>query len=147
MSVASIYLIARGSRTSFHMFTVDRRDPGILSRGQGASLILSLLVLSDSVSIVARASRHVGCISFTSPNSPVSPSTALKCDLRDDRPVKERLQRYGTHPVQYEEGLAVARRIRASRYLGLYHLSVLYPFKPAIDPRSLLRRCRMQFET
>lgn len=26
--------------------------------------------------------------------------------------------RYGTHPVQYEEGLAVARRIRASRYLG-----------------------------
>ncbi|KAJ7113688.1 P-loop containing nucleoside triphosphate hydrolase protein [Mycena crocata] len=42
---------------------------------------------------------------------------ALKCDLRDDRPVKERLQRYGAHPVQYEEGLAVARRIRASRYL------------------------------
>ncbi|KAI3600497.1 gtp-binding protein rho3 [Moniliophthora roreri] len=42
---------------------------------------------------------------------------ALKCDLRDDWPVKERLQRYGTHPVQYEEGLAVARRIRASRYL------------------------------
>ncbi|KAK7031407.1 GTP-binding protein Rho3 [Favolaschia claudopus] len=42
---------------------------------------------------------------------------ALKCDLRDDRPVKERLMRYGSHPVQYEEGLAVARRIRASRYL------------------------------
>lgn len=42
---------------------------------------------------------------------------ALKCDLREDRTVKERLQRYGTHTVQYEEGLAVARRIRASRYL------------------------------
>ncbi|KAG6890291.1 hypothetical protein C0995_009497 [Termitomyces sp. Mi166 len=42
---------------------------------------------------------------------------ALKCDLRDDRGVRERLQRYGTHPVEYEEGLAVARRIRASRYL------------------------------
>jgi len=42
---------------------------------------------------------------------------ALKCDLRDDYAVKERLQRYGTHPVQYEEGLAIARRIRASRYL------------------------------
>ncbi|KAJ3806282.1 P-loop containing nucleoside triphosphate hydrolase protein [Lentinula lateritia] len=41
----------------------------------------------------------------------------LKCDLRDDYLIKERLQRYGTHPVQYEEGLAVARRIRASRYL------------------------------
>ncbi|TFK51692.1 hypothetical protein OE88DRAFT_1712223 [Heliocybe sulcata] len=41
----------------------------------------------------------------------------LKCDLRDDRSTKERLSRYGTHPVQYEEGLAVARRIRASRYL------------------------------
>jgi len=42
---------------------------------------------------------------------------ALKCDLRDDFTVKERLQRYGSHPVQYEEGLTVARRIRASRYL------------------------------
>jgi len=42
---------------------------------------------------------------------------ALKCDLRDDAAVKERLNRYGSHPVQYEEGLAVARRIRASRYL------------------------------
>ncbi|KAF5328224.1 hypothetical protein D9619_013441 [Psilocybe cf. subviscida] len=43
---------------------------------------------------------------------------ALKCDLRDDPVIKERLsKRYGTHPVQYEEGLSVARRIRASRYL------------------------------
>ncbi|EJD07552.1 uncharacterized protein FOMMEDRAFT_115861 [Fomitiporia mediterranea MF3/22] len=42
---------------------------------------------------------------------------ALKCDLRDDRNVTERLARYGAHPVQYEEGLQVARRIRASRYL------------------------------
>lgn len=49
-------------------------------------------------------------------------SPALKCDLRDDRHIKERLVRYGTHPVQYEEGLAVARRIRASRYLGECHL-------------------------
>uniref|UniRef100_A0A8H7XTN2 GTP-binding protein RHO3 n=1 Tax=Psilocybe cubensis TaxID=181762 RepID=A0A8H7XTN2_PSICU len=44
-------------------------------------------------------------------------SLALKCDLRDDPVIKERLKRYGTHTVQYEEGLAVARRIRASRYL------------------------------
>jgi len=42
---------------------------------------------------------------------------ALKCDLRDDQHVKERLQRYGTRPIQYEEGVTVARRIRASRYL------------------------------
>ncbi|KIY69204.1 hypothetical protein CYLTODRAFT_436258 [Cylindrobasidium torrendii FP15055 ss-10] len=42
---------------------------------------------------------------------------ALKCDLRDDGAVKDRLSRYGTHPVEYEEGLSVARRIRASRYL------------------------------
>jgi len=42
---------------------------------------------------------------------------ALKCDLRNDRTVLDRLARYGAHPVQYEEGLAVARRIRASRYL------------------------------
>jgi len=42
---------------------------------------------------------------------------ALKCDLREDRGIRDRLQRYGTHAVEYEEGLAVARRIRASRYL------------------------------
>lgn len=45
---------------------------------------------------------------------------ALKCDLRDDRNVGERLARHGMHPVPYEEGLAVARRIRASRYLGAH---------------------------
>ena len=48
---------------------------------------------------------------------------ALKCDLRDDRTVRERLARYGRHSVQYEEGLAVARSIRASRYLGAFRLS------------------------
>ncbi|KAH8116428.1 small GTPase superfamily [Phellopilus nigrolimitatus] len=41
----------------------------------------------------------------------------LKCDLRDNQNVIERLARYNSQPVQYEEGLAVARRIRASRYL------------------------------
>ena len=50
----------------------------------------------------------------------ISIYTACKCDLRDDRAVKERLARIGYHTVQYEEGLAVARRIRASRYLGTY---------------------------
>jgi len=42
---------------------------------------------------------------------------ALKCDLRDDPNVVRTLSRQGMHPCQYEEGLAVARRIRASRYL------------------------------
>ncbi|KAJ7035631.1 P-loop containing nucleoside triphosphate hydrolase protein [Mycena alexandri] len=59
----------------------------------------------------------VGGFSLAPPASSYTSAAALKCDLRDDRPVKERLQRYGSHPVQYEEGLAVARRIRASRYL------------------------------
>jgi hypothetical protein len=48
---------------------------------------------------------------------------ALKCDLRDDPTVRDRLQRYSMHAVQYEEGLAVARRIRASRYLGTFRTS------------------------
>lgn len=42
---------------------------------------------------------------------------ALKCDLRDEPTVQDRLARYGLHTVQYEEGLTVARQIRASRYL------------------------------
>lgn len=56
------------------------------------------------------------------PDSPQSRlnacSAALKCDLRDEQTVQDRLARYGLHTVQYEEGLTVARRIRASRYLG-----------------------------
>jgi len=42
---------------------------------------------------------------------------ALKCDLRDDPDLQRRLAKYGARPCEYEEGLAVARRIRASRYL------------------------------
>ncbi|KAH9993679.1 small GTPase superfamily [Russula compacta] len=44
---------------------------------------------------------------------------ALKCDLRDEASTRERLARFGMQAVQYEEGLATARRIRASRYLGM----------------------------
>ena len=43
---------------------------------------------------------------------------ALKCDLREEPNVKEKLYRRGLHPVSYEEGLSVARAIRATRYLG-----------------------------
>jgi len=42
---------------------------------------------------------------------------ALKCDLREDPETKRRLAARRESPVEYEEGLAVARRIRASRYL------------------------------
>ncbi|KAH9935863.1 ras family-domain-containing protein [Epithele typhae] len=42
---------------------------------------------------------------------------SLKCDLREDQETAIKLARHGTHTVQYEEGLTVARRIRASRYL------------------------------
>jgi len=42
---------------------------------------------------------------------------ALKCDLREDPETRRRLAAHRETPVEYEEGLAVARRIRASRYL------------------------------
>ncbi|POY71285.1 putative Small monomeric GTPase [Rhodotorula taiwanensis] len=42
---------------------------------------------------------------------------ALKCDLRGDLQTQQDLAQYGERPVSYEEGLAMARRIRASRYL------------------------------
>lgn len=45
---------------------------------------------------------------------------ALKCDLREEPSVKEKLYRRGLLPVSYEEGLAVARTIRATRYLGKF---------------------------
>lgn len=62
-------------------------------------------------------------------------SLALKCDLREDRAAQERLARYGMHTVQYEEGLAVARRIRASRYLGTSGLPCPSQFVSA-DPHT-----------
>lgn len=43
---------------------------------------------------------------------------ALKCDLREDVGIRDKLSRRGLQPVGYEEGLAVARSIRATRYLG-----------------------------
>ncbi|WWC59710.1 uncharacterized protein I303_102272 [Kwoniella dejecticola CBS 10117] len=42
---------------------------------------------------------------------------ALKCDLREDPVIKEKLAKRSLHPVTYDEGLSVARAIRASRYL------------------------------
>ena len=65
---------------------------------------------------------------------------ALKCDLRDDRATQERLARYSMHTVQYEEGLTVARRIRASRYLGQ-----TYPLL-CDQPHLLISMDRMQLK-
>ncbi|KZV89531.1 small GTPase Rho3/GTP-binding protein Rho3 [Exidia glandulosa HHB12029] len=78
----------------------------------------------DRLRSLSYAETHVImlCFSVDNPNSMANVESkivlvALKCDLRDDRAVKEKLTRYNQAPVQYEEGLAVARRIRASRYL------------------------------
>ena len=51
-------------------------------------------------------------------------SAALKCDLREDQETQARLAHFNMHTVQYEEGLTVARRIRASRYLGARRTAV-----------------------
>ncbi|WOO84733.1 GTP-binding protein Rho3 [Vanrija pseudolonga] len=43
--------------------------------------------------------------------------TACKCDLREDEQVAEKLSQRSLRPTTYEEGLAVAKRIKATRYL------------------------------
>lgn len=43
---------------------------------------------------------------------------ALKCDLRDDADVNDKLSKRQLHTVTYDEGLSVARAIGATRYLG-----------------------------
>jgi len=58
---------------------------------------------------------------------------ALKCDLREDESTREQLGRYGEKCISYEEGLEVAKRIRAVRYLGT-SLSPLWPFSPYTQP-------------
>jgi len=42
---------------------------------------------------------------------------ALRCDLRDDPKTHADLANRGQRPIDYEKGLAAARRVRASRYL------------------------------
>jgi Ras family len=51
---------------------------------------------------------------------------ALKCDLRDDDRTKERLAKYGEKCITYEEGLAMAKQIRAVRYLGTSPFSRIF---------------------
>jgi Rho family protein len=47
---------------------------------------------------------------------------ALKCDLRGDPLVIRKLQEKGhSGVITYDEGLDVAKRIRATRYLGKAH--------------------------
>jgi Rho family, other len=43
---------------------------------------------------------------------------ALKCDLRDDEATRERLAKFNEKCISYEEGLAMAKKLRAVRYLG-----------------------------
>jgi len=51
--------------------------------------------------------------------------------------VQERLARYGQHTVQYDEGLTVARRIRASRYLGaLLYVIYILPLNSSLECSS-----------
>ena len=46
------------------------------------------------------------------------------------------------HPVQYEEGLTVARLIRASRYLGLWSLQVCHvPMTEKVNRNLLTAEC------
>lgn len=49
---------------------------------------------------------------------------ALKCDLREDEATKERLARYDEKCVSYDEGLAMAKYIKAVRYLGTTSLGL-----------------------
>jgi len=50
---------------------------------------------------------------------------ALKCDLREDEATRERLARFGEKCITYEEGLDMARRIHAVRYLGIPYFSCI----------------------
>src|ERR1700694_6031609 len=55
---------------------------------------------------------------------------AVKCDLRDDDATKERLDKYGEKLISYEQGLAMAKTIKAVRFLGIPPhppFSILYP--------------------
>lgn len=107
-----------------------RRDPGVLPWSQGIypKTKQTTLHAADPLSLsLFLLVCHMPCPC----NFPCHIFAALKCDLREDRAVKERLQRFNGHPVQYDEGLAVARRIRASRYLGK-------PIATVCDPRHLI---------
>jgi hypothetical protein len=90
---------------------------GILSGSEGWFVHKYHRSRADACVIAAHFSRFVGTLKLFLSLFRSNPAPALKCDLRDDAAVRERLKPYGAQTVQYEEGLAVARRIRASRYL------------------------------
>ncbi len=52
---------------------------------------------------------------------------ALKCDLREEQEKDEEDPQPTTAMIQYNEGLEVARRIGALRYLGIYPRANITP--------------------
>jgi Rho family protein len=63
---------------------------------------------------------------------------ALKCDLRDDPTTNAQLRdRRMGGTVSYEEGLKVAQRIKAARYLGTFPCFFLTPFQPHLITQRL----------
>ncbi|CEQ38774.1 SPOSA6832_00221 [Sporobolomyces salmonicolor] len=81
--------------------------------------------------------------------SPLDRLTTL-CDLREDMPTREKLAKFDQAPIEYEElertklrscgnqGLTVARRIRASRYLGEHlELCILASALGALTDRTI----------
>jgi len=73
-------------------------------------------------SIVSRASfdnvkaKWAGEIQHHAPGVPII-LVGTKLDLRDDEATKESMRKMRTTPVQYEEGLAISREIKAQKYL------------------------------
>jgi Ras-related C3 botulinum toxin substrate 1 len=55
-------------------------------------------------------------IEHHAPNVPII-LVGTKLDLRDDEATKESMRKMRTTPVQYEEGLAISREIKAQKYL------------------------------
>lgn len=81
----------------------------------------------QGVKVSAPRSRKVLAPVLTNQTTLQLVLVALKCDLRDDPHITRTLSQKGMHTCQYEEGLAVARRIRASRYLGMFPSHLVVP--------------------
>lgn len=91
----------------------DKSRPGQLSN---AHLIMLCFSVDQPESLSSVENKWLDTIIENFPGVKIC-LVALKCDLRDNPGVIKRLARRGKTPVDYEQGLTTARRIRASRYL------------------------------
>ncbi|KAI9614656.1 hypothetical protein H4Q26_009042 [Puccinia striiformis f. sp. tritici PST-130] len=103
-----------------HLAEEEDEKPGPGSSYSNAHVVMLCFSVDKPNSLINTENKWLDRIIERCPGVRIC-LAALRCDLRDDPKTQAHLAEYGQRPIDYEEasadGLATARRIRASRYL------------------------------